>query len=787
VGTVSYMSPEQALGHELDERSDIFSFGIVLYELATGARPFVGTTSAAVFDAILHKQPDQALKRNPSVPPQLDHVISKCLEKDRTRRYASARELVEDLANARRDVLGRSSGAVPVATLLRTPRILGPVAAVLVVIIGLVGWLVYRNNKIRWAREQALPQIERDISHWDFYSAVEVAEKAQSYLPAATMEQIWSKIASTSNITSDPSGADVYISNSFDDAHWKRVGRTPLKSVHVPVLFLRWKATKPGFTTVYSPTGSDEDVRFILPVASAAQPDMVWEPGGETSLWIPGLDHLPPVTLRGYWVDQYEVTNRQYKEFVRAGGYSNPKYWTHPFITNGRTLTFEQAMQLLRDRTGRPGPATWELSDYPEGQGDFPVAGVSWYEAAAFAEFVGKSLPTIYHWNRAAGTWQASEIVPASNFSGHGPARVGSYHATSPVGAYDIAGNVKEWCSNSAGGKKYILGGAWNEPTYMFTDADAQPPFERSSTFGVRLIKRTDSVPGAALADVPWPYRDLNNEKPVPDPVFEAFKSMYAYDRGPLEAKVESVDNTNEHWRKEKVSFDAAYGNERVIAYVFLPKNSRPPFQTVVFFPGSDAIHERSSDNAWETIAFDFVVRSGRAVVFPIYKSTYERGDRLNSDYQNRTTFYRDHVIYWAKDFSRTIDYIETRSDLDRGNLAYYGLSWGAALSPIMVSLDNRIKVAAVTGGGLEFQQTLPEVDPLNFAPRVKVPFIMVNGRYDFFFPPDTSQKPLFRLIGSPEKDKKLVISETGHVPPPDLLVREIVDWLDRYLGPVQH
>jgi eukaryotic-like serine/threonine-protein kinase len=767
LGTAAYMSPEQAEGRPVDARSDIFSFGAVLYEMLTGRRPFVGTTELGTITAILRDQPPLLRSVRPDIQADVQTIVDRCLAKDPAGRYPDAGALRAEL-DASHAKLTR-----PAEATWRRPAVLVPAAiALTAAAIGI--WQTVQVRRARWVQQQAIPEIERLQVTDRSLDAVRLARQAEPYAPAeiARVRRAWFPV----ELTTSPEGADVQIKNYLAvDAPWEPLGPTPIHDTRVPAGYYRVRIAKPGHVPLEIATGSMRSPISLTP--EPAMPGMVPVEGGSSDLAVAGTVRLPD-----YWIDKLEVTNREFKAFVDAGGYRDPKYWKEPFVDGSRRLTFEEAMSRFRDSTGRIGPAAWELGTYPEGRAEYPVGGISWFEAAAYAEFVGKSLPSIFHWFRAAPAEAFSEILMLSNFDGKGPARAGERQGLGPWGTLDMAGNVKEWCANESQGTglRFILGGAWDEPSYRYRETDARSPWERQPTSGVRLVKNLGPVDEAASDPVKRVYDDPKSVVPVSDDLVDVYRRFYAYDRTPLNARVESTDDTAPHWRKETVSFDAAYPDERVPAILFLPKNASPPYQTIVLFPSAYGRLTASSQNLDFGI-FDFIVRSGRALLYPIYKGTFER----RSPALDAPSARRDLHVQWGKDFFRAVDYLETRQDIDMQRLGYYSLSMGAYFGPIVVALEPRIKAAVFTSGGLRFNYP-PEIQPANFAPRIKVPVLMINGRDDFQAPL-ASQLRLFELLGTPAEHKRHVALEGGHVPV-DMrgLIREALDWFDKYLGPVR-
>ena len=778
LGTPGYMSPEQALGKPVDQRTDVFAFGLLLYEMVAGRRAFGGDTEAEVLAAILRDTPPPVRKLRPEAGGDVEQVLQRCLQKDPSARYQDAVALLEALRACTTRRTGQSSGW----QLLRRPAVLVSAAVAVLASVAFSALTWRHSARERWARRTALPEIARLVEAEQPIAAFRLAREVQPLVPGdPQFDKLWRDVSVTVSLRTEPAGADVLFKDYGDPrAAWERLGVSPLENVRVPFGQLRWKLVKDRFEPVElasAPGGLPSFVK-LLP-RGQVPPGMVRVPAGRH-----GYRATRAVELVDYWLDRFEVTNRGFKEFVDRGGYRKPEYWKQPFVKEGRSLSFDEAMALFRDSTGRPGPSTWELGAYPEGQADSPVGGVSWYEAGAYAEFVGKSLPTFHHWFHAAGADTIfSGILRLSNFGGERPAPVGSHEGLSPWGSYDMAGNVREWVWNAAGPRRYTLGGAWSDPTYLFTGPDALDPFDRSPNQGFRCALYPTPPPEEAFGPIESVFRDYSREEPVGDAIFRAYRNLHRYDAGPLDARTESSEAGSEYWMEERVSFSAAYGGERIPATLFLPKNAAPPYQAVLYFPPGSALRLHSIRDAG-TRQFAFLVRSGRAVLFPGYKGTYERRVPPGTGGPNA---WRDTVLQWSKDVGRSLEYLQGRPDIDGRRLAFYGLSMGAAFGPVVGAVELRFRALVLVGGGLSTEVEPPEIDALNFAPRAQAPVLMINGSHDFIFPLDTSQKPLYRLFTLPDNAKRHYVFEGGHVPPRlQEVARETLDWLDRHLGPVR-
>ncbi len=794
IGTPAYMSPEQLRGQSVDARSDIFSFGVVFYEMLTGVHPFREVNTMDTVGAVLNKEPAPLSRYLRSVPESLQPIVSRMLAKKVADRYPEVRMLREDLVKALKQLEQAEAGAW---RKMGRPAIVVPALAVMICLGYVAGTALYQNHKARWAHTVVLPEIQKLIARDDYTAAFKLVSRAAKHDP--DVRELESQVSGFISVETAPSGAEVFIKDySNITGEWDRIGRSPLQKVRVPRYYKRWKIELPGYEPVegarmiYRPP-SPAVIKVRLDKAGTIPAGMVRIQGGKFTPRLGGLDGKthPELPLADYLLDRYEVSNRQFREFIEAGGYSKREFWKQRFVKDGRELAWEEAMKLFVDKTGRPGPATWEAGDCPPGQNEYPVTGISWFEAAAYAEFAGKSLPTVYHWNWAIVSPDDPDIfthdylgliIPLSNFAGRGTAPAGIFQGMTPHGVYDMAGNVKEWCWNETPeGQRLILGGAWNEPQYLFPNADQYPPFLREANFGFRCMKQLVGEEADPRADRTIAFaKPLPPQEPCSDEVFKVYRRLYDYNKSaPLNARLELAEDVNRYTRLEKVSFEAAYGEERMSAYLFIPRGGTPPFQTIVYWPGISALWVQSFFGAVTKDAFDAYTRNNRAFVYPVLFGTFDRV--LPREKYDKLPVLESARMQ-VKDFRRTLDYLETRPEFDLNKLAFKGLSWGAEWGARLPAIESRIKAAVLLAGGLRAGP--PELNTVSFAPRIKIPMLLQNGRYDFVNPEDTNLKPLLRLFDTPEPDKGLKLYETGHsVWIKNEAFRDEFAFLDKYFG----
>jgi dienelactone hydrolase len=731
--------------------------------------------------AHLADAPELLVERRPDLPATLTTLVDRCLAKNPGERPPDASSLVTLLS---------SVAPTPVRRGFRLSAThVGLAVFALALLAGSGSWLYGRSERRHWARDDAVTEATRLNGADRALAAFLLLSKAQRYLPSDTaITRAVEDNTGLVSITSSPPGATVAIEDYLTpDSGWYTLGTTPLAGVRVPGGYFRWKVAKAGVGEYVTALFSRKTMHFSLDSALSAPDGMVRVEADRFWDYVGFVGWVGPYALPAFYMDRFEVTNRQYQAFVDQGGYTTRKYWTEPFIKDGRALTWEQAMALFRDRTDRPGPSTWEGGHYPDGQGDYPVSGVSWYEASAYAAFVGKSLPSFAQWYEAAPGPVGRYIVQESNISRTSLAPVGAFKGLGPFGTYDMAGNVREWTVNTVDvDRRFILGGRWDAQSYLYADPEALSPFDRSPGDGIRCVRNVTPPPPGVTSPIRTLKRDFAQFRPASDAVFSAYRVMYAYDRMPLNAKDEGVIDDTKDWRKEKVTFDAAYGDQRLAAYLFLPKRVRPPYQTVLFFPSARVLDIPNSRTLGDTSFFDYVVQSGRAVMYPVYQDTYER--RVRHVWPGASQAI-EITVERSKDVERAIDYLQTRPDVAADKLAYLGVSMGSAEGVIYATLaQDRLKAAVLLDGGYFLDSPPPGGDQADFAPRLKIPVLMLNGRYDFTFPVEQSQLPLFRMLGTPAADKRHVVLETPHDVRVDrpAMVKEVLAWLDTYLGRVE-
>lgn len=717
----------------------------------------------------------------------------------------SETKVSEPAAPAKHVATKQRKGIQGVWQWIRITRIWIPVLLIIVAVSVSYIFRLKKQARIEWAREVVLPRLAaiagNSVEGNESWEGLDLAGEVRDILPEEFRESgLWSDLNWKVRFYTEPSGAEVFLQPYSDTTgSWRFMGTTPIDSVFIPKGLFRVRFEKEGYRTLEDLVWNHffflgDSLFYPLAREGTIPDEMVMIPYNAVkyNLWLPGqkvsttgLQHLTRPPMQDFLMDRFEVTNKEYKRFVEEGGYENPDYWDFSFEKDGKPIGWREAMSMFKDQTGRPGPSTWQVGDYPEGEGDYPVRGISWYEASAYASYAGKDLPSVYQWDFAALNWASSKIVPVSNLTNRGPLPVGASGSYNRFGTCDLAGNVREWCYNetTTGNQRFIMGGAWNDPVYAFNISYALDPFDRSGTNGFRCIRyiSPEEKDPVLLEPIELPHRDFMHEPRATNEVFKVYLNQFRYDPAELDANVQVI-RKNENYTEERITFKAAYGNEQMIAYLFLPDNGTPPYQTVIRFPGAGAIFTRTEPGLGGTL---FLLKSGRAVLIPVFKGTYERGDELNAWLPDETNAYKEHVIKWGKDLSRSIDYLETRSDIDTGRIAYMGTSWGSSLGAIMPAVEKRIKTSVLVIGGLPPTRCLPEVDPINYLPHIRIPVLMLDGRYDFIFPHETSQLPFYELLGTSPDQKKIILYDQGHAVPNTERIKETLNWLDRYLGPV--
>jgi hypothetical protein len=389
LGTLHYMAPELLQGLPASPGTDLWALSVLLYEMLTGEKPFQGDNEGALVTAILNGQQSFPLPKGARAIPGLEGLLTRSLQRDPAKRSLTVEAFAASLATCLPGYLAAEGGPHGIwarfVHLARTRPILASTLSTVLALAILAFLLFYARPRWQQSRiEREIADIDDRIEAGDYYGAWLRLRDALAQAPDHPALQELSQQTSacfTDPIKSQPEGALIEICQyAAEDTNWISVGRTPLNRGRIPsYTTCRLRLQKEGFAPF--------DVLFFWPyttdVISSSKIDVPLLPEERLRPGMSVVQSWPDWNLPDFLMDRTEVTNKAYQRFVDSGGYEEDKYWQVPMVRNGESLSLSQALIHFRDQDGRPGPAGWQGGRFPEGTADYPVTGISWFEAMA--------------------------------------------------------------------------------------------------------------------------------------------------------------------------------------------------------------------------------------------------------------------------------------------------------------------------------------------------------------------------------------------------------------------
>ena len=497
----------------------------------------------------------------------------------------------------------------------------------------------------------------------------------------------------------------------------------------------------------------------------------------ETDLFLANTNYSKShenLLIKPFYMDKYEVSNKDYKEFVDANGYYREEFWPIDLMYEGEPISFNDVKTTFVDKANFPSPKDWYQGTYENGKELYPVSGISWYEAYAYAKFRNMSLPSVAEWFYAFDRNRPERALKNANINSYNytKSRIES-DSENNNGIFDMAGNVREWVSNNIKDEnsRGILGGSFVDDTYVPFEFYSQNAWNRSSYNGIRLVKKIESDNSGEIFYKREKLRNFYENYRTTEKEWDLIESLFMYDK----------NNINfEHLETSKVTDQEFYcrssnitsSNFTMPVHHLLSDPEIKSKKALIYFPGSNALlRDKITYPTWMTE----MVNSGVDVIFPEYLSTYSRQDGIVTDIGNTTMNYRDHLITWVKEVRYAVDYA-----IQNGyEPHYFGVSWGGQVGVNILAIEDRFKTGILYVGGISLDNVREEIQPEKYAARIKTPTLLLNGRYDFYFPYQSSQLPLFNLMNLDNNSKRHVVVDYAHYVPTHIVREETLEWIN--------